>query len=120
MHDEPITVAGDGSQTRSICYIDDTVAGILALAASSESGPINIGNGDEMSMLELAERIEQLVGSSSPITFVDLPLDDPKVRCPDISLARRLLGWQPHIDAETGLTKTIEWFLSQRASSQRS
>jgi len=114
MHDEPITVAGDGSQTRSICYVDDTVAGVLALAASCESGPVNIGNGDEMSMLELAERIKRLVGSSAPITFVDLPTDDPRVRCPDISLAHQLLGWQPHVDAEVGLTNTIEWFASQR------
>ena len=114
MHNEPITVAGDGSQTRSICYVDDTVAGIVALAASAESGPVNIGNGDEMSMLELAERIKRLVGSSAPITFVDLPTDDPRVRCPDISLAHQLLGWQPHVDAEVGLTNTIEWFASQR------
>ncbi len=113
VNSEAITVAGDGSQTRSICYIDDTVAGILALASSSECGPVNIGNGEETTMLELAERIKRLVGSSSPITFVDLPKDDPRVRCPDISLARRLLGWKPEVDSEAGLTKTIEWFASR-------
>ncbi|MBA3265026.1 MAG: SDR family oxidoreductase [Nocardioidaceae bacterium] len=113
VNSEAITVAGDGSQTRSICYIDDTVAGILALASSSECGPVNIGNGEETTMLELAERIKRLVGSSSPITFVDLPKDDPRVRCPDISLARRLLGWKPEVDSEAGLTKTIEWFVSR-------
>src|SRR3712207_3882110 len=79
----PLTVAGDGSQTRSICYVDDTVRGILAMAFSHEAGPVNIGNPDELSMLELARWIVELTGSSSEISFIDLPVDDPKVRRPD-------------------------------------
>ncbi len=111
---EPLTVAGDGTQTRSICYVDDTVAGILAAADSSEAGPINIGNPDEMSMLDLAERIRRLTKTSSPITFVDLPTDDPKQRCPDTSLARERLGWTPQVSSDDGLARTVEWFAAQR------
>ncbi len=107
---EPITVAGDGSQTRSICFVDDTVEGILLLAASSEPGPINIGNPDEMSMLELAERIRRLTASTSSIEFVDLPTDDPRRRCPDGTLARDLLGWAPRVSADEGLNRTVAWF----------
>ncbi|MGB3443781.1 MAG: NAD-dependent epimerase/dehydratase family protein [Actinophytocola sp.] len=106
----PITVAGDGSQTRSICYIDDTVRGILDFAFSDHAGPVNIGNPDETSMLRLAERIRDITGSGSPIEFVDLPVDDPKVRRPDTALAEKLLGWQPAIDAEQGLRTTVAWF----------
>jgi dTDP-glucose 4,6-dehydratase len=109
---EPITVAGDGRQTRSICYVEDTVDGIILMAASNETGPINIGNGEETTMLELAERIRDLVGSPSPIEFVDLPTDDPKVRCPDTTLARDLLSWKPQIAAEEGLRRTLDWFLT--------
>lgn len=119
MDNEPLTVAGDGSQTRSICYVDDTVAGILALAAGSETGPVNIGNGDEMTILDLAERIKELLGSSAPIQFIDLPTDDPKVRCPDTSLARQRLGWEPLVSADVGLKRTIEWFVSQRQAPQQ-
>jgi dTDP-glucose 4,6-dehydratase len=110
---EPITVAGDGSQTRSICYVDDTVDGIIALANSGQTGPVNIGNQEEMSMLELAERIRDLTGSPSEIGFVDLPVDDPKVRCPDTSLAESMLGWSPQVSADEGLKRTLEWFVSQ-------
>ena len=106
----PITVAGDGSQTRSICYVDDTVAGILALAASDEAGPINIGNQDEMTMLELAERIRTLTGTSSAIEFIDLPTDDPKVRRPDTTRAEQLLGWKPQVHPDDGLRQTLAWF----------
>lgn len=119
MDNEPLTVAGDGSQTRSICYVTDTVAGILALAVSSEPGPLNIGNSDEMTMLDLAERIRELLGSSAPIHYIDLPVDDPKVRCPDTSLAQQLLGWEPLVSTEKGLKKTVDWFVSQRAAPQR-
>jgi dTDP-glucose 4,6-dehydratase len=111
---EPLTVAGDGSQTRSICFVDDTVDGILALAESAEQGPINIGNPDEVTMLELAERIRSLTGSSSPIEFVDLPTDDPRRRCPDGTLARERLGWIPRVPSEEGLRRTLEWFAAQR------
>lgn len=110
---EPLTVAGDGSQTRSICYVEDTVDGILALAASSESGPVNIGNPDEMTMLELAERVRQLAASSSLIEFIDLPTDDPRQRCPDATLARELLGWTPQVSSAEGLRRTIDWFSEQ-------
>ena len=115
--EEPITVAGDGSQTRSICYVDDTVEGILRLAASGHAGPVNIGNRHEISMLALAERIRDLVGSTSPIEFVDLPVDDPKVRCPDTTRAAELLGWSARVGAEEGLKRTLEWFLAQARGS---
>jgi dTDP-glucose 4,6-dehydratase len=114
LREEPLTVAGDGSQTRSICFVDDTVEGILALAASSEAGPINIGNPEEMTMLQLAERIRGLTGSTSPIEFVELPTDDPRQRCPDTTLARELLGWTPRVRSDEGLRRTLEWFAAQR------
>jgi dTDP-glucose 4,6-dehydratase len=110
---QPLTVAGDGSQTRSVCYVDDTIRGILALAMSEHSGPINIGNPDEMSILELAQRIGTLTGSPSPIEFVDLPVDDPRVRRPDTRLAHELLGWAPVVDTDEGLRRTIAWFKTQ-------
>ncbi|MBB5782734.1 UDP-glucuronic acid decarboxylase family protein [Nonomuraea jabiensis] len=108
--DEPITVTGDGSQTRSICYVDDTVDGILRMAASDFAGPVNIGNPDELTMVELAGLIRELAGSSSPIEFIDRPVDDPSVRRPDTSLAETELGWRPVVGAEEGLRRTIEWF----------
>ncbi|WP_248966304.1 UDP-glucuronic acid decarboxylase family protein [Sphaerisporangium perillae] len=110
LHGEPITVTGDGSQTRSICYVDDTVEGILAMARSGLQGPINIGNPTELTMLGLAEKIRDLAGSSSPIRFIDRPVDDPAVRRPDTSQAAERLGWQPRVDALSGLRRTIDWF----------
>ncbi|MET8141808.1 UDP-glucuronic acid decarboxylase family protein [Sphaerisporangium sp. NPDC005288] len=107
---EPITVAGDGRQTRSVCYVDDTVEGILTLADSDFAGPVNIGNPTEMSVLELARTIRDLAGSSSPIDFVDRPVDDPGVRRPDTSLAAERLGWRPEVEVTTGLRRTIDWF----------
>jgi dTDP-glucose 4,6-dehydratase len=106
----PLTVAGDGSQTRSICYVDDTVRGILAMAFSGERGPVNIGNPDELSMLRLAEWIRELTGSASPIEFIDLPVDDPKVRRPDTTRAETLLDWRPSVPSEEGLRRTVAWF----------
>jgi len=106
----PLTVAGDGSQTRSLCYVEDTVEGILALAASDHPGPVNIGSSHEMTMLELAERVRDAASSSSPIRFVDLPEDDPRVRRPDTTLAGELLGWQPRTPFDEGLRRTLEWF----------
>jgi dTDP-glucose 4,6-dehydratase len=106
----PLTVAGDGSQTRSICYVDDTVAGILAMAHHDYSGPVNIGNPEEMTVLELAETIRDLAASRVPITFVDRPADDPAVRRPDTMLARERLGWQPSVPSTDGLRRTIDWF----------
>jgi len=110
LREEPLTVAGDGSQTRSICYVDDTVSGILALAGSGHPGPVNIGNPEEMSVLELATRIRDLAGSSSRIRFVERPVDDPAVRRPDTSLAERVLAWRPSVSSEDGLGRTITWF----------
>jgi len=112
---EPLTIAGDGSQTRSLCYVEDTVEGILALAASDQRGPVNIGSSEEMSVLELAERVRDVSGSASPIEFVDLPQDDPKQRRPDTTLAAELLAWEPQVPVDEGLKKTLEWFAAQVA-----
>lgn len=107
---QPLTLHGDGSQTRSFCFIDDMVEGIWRLMQSSVTDPVNLGNPQEMSLLELAKKIVILSGSSSPIVFTPLPVDDPKVRQPDITRARTLLGWEPTVDLEEGLRRTIEWF----------
>ncbi|MBO4255186.1 UDP-glucuronic acid decarboxylase family protein [Streptomyces griseorubiginosus] len=106
----PLTVAGDGSQTRSLCYVDDTVDGVLALAASGERGPVNIGGGEEITMLDLARRIIDLTGSASRVRFVERPADDPARRRPDTRLARERLGWQPRVGWAEGLERTIGWF----------
>jgi len=105
-----ITVYGDGSQTRSFCYVSDLVDGIYRLLMSREHEPVNIGNPDEMTLLKLARIIIKLTGSKSRIVYETLPVDDPKVRRPDIKKAKRLLGWKPKIELEEGLSKTIEWF----------
>jgi dTDP-glucose 4,6-dehydratase len=110
---EPITVAGDGTQTRSIQYVDDLVEGVLRLAESDLPGPVNIGNPQEISMLELAEVVRELTGSTSPITFIGRPEDDPTVRRPDISLAMRELAWAPQFGLQEGLQRTIDWFRSE-------
>jgi dTDP-glucose 4,6-dehydratase len=110
INDEPITVAGDGSQTRSVCYVDDLVEGIIRMGHSDLAGPVNLGNPHEMSVLQLAEWIRDLAGSRSPIEFIARPQDDPTVRQPDISYARTALGWAPTIAVEDGLKQTIEWF----------
>jgi dTDP-glucose 4,6-dehydratase len=105
-----LTVYGDGSQTRSFCYVDDEIRGILALLDSNEMGPINIGNPVEFTMLELAELVLELTGSQSELVYEALPADDPMQRCPDITLARELLKWEPTVDLREGLRHTIEWF----------
>jgi dTDP-glucose 4,6-dehydratase len=110
INDEPITVAGDGSQTRSVCYVDDLVDGVVRMLHSDLDGPVNLGNPHEMSVLELAGWIRELAGSRSPIHFVARPQDDPTVRQPDISRARTMLGWEPRVAVEDGLIRTIEWF----------
>jgi dTDP-glucose 4,6-dehydratase len=107
---DPITVAGDGKQTRSVCYVDDLIEGILRFARTDHPGPMNIGNPSEISMLELAEWIRDLVGSESEISFIERPTDDPAVRRPDITLACRTLGWEPVVEVEEGLRRTIDWF----------
>ena len=107
---EPITVSGDGSQTRSVCYVGDMVEGILRMLRSPHPGPVNLGNPAELTVLELAETIRQMTGSQSPITFVPRPQDDPMVRQPRIDLASELLGWKPEVDLPEGLARTIAWF----------
>ncbi len=110
---EPITIFGDGSQTRSFCCISDNVEGIFRLMESGLSEPVNIGNPAEMTILELAEKIIEMTGSDSKIVYKELPVDDPKVRQPDISLAKRALGWEPKMPLEEGLRKTVKYFNSR-------
>lgn len=107
---EPLTVYGDGSQTRSFCYVDDLVEGFRRLMEVEYSLPVNLGNPEEYRVLELAHVVKELTGSSSPIVFRPLPEDDPKQRRPDITLARRLLGWEPRVPVREGLERTIGWF----------
>jgi len=107
---EDLTVFGDGGQTRSICYVDDLVEGIYRLLHSDHTGPINIGNPEELTVLDVAERILKLVGSKSKIVYRDLPPDDPKVRRPDISLARKILDWNPKVSPDEGLARTLPYF----------
>jgi dTDP-glucose 4,6-dehydratase len=106
----PLTVFGDGSQTRSFCFMDDLVEGIWRLLNSEEVLPVNIGNPSEMTILEFARKVIELTGTESEIVFKDLPEDDPKVRQPDITRARTLLGWEPKVDLDTGLGRTLEFF----------
>jgi dTDP-glucose 4,6-dehydratase len=113
LNEQPLTVAGDGTQTRSVCYVDDLVAGLLQLLHSSHPGPMNLGNPHEMRILDLAEMVRDVVGSRSPIEFVPRPEDDPTVRQPDISLAGAVLGWAPKVSVEDGLKQTVAWFRDQ-------
>lgn len=107
---EELTVFGDGSQTRSFCYVSDLIEGIRRLLASDETEPVNVGNPREMTIQEFAETILRLTGSASELSFHPLPEDDPKVRQPDISKARRILGWEPEVSLEEGLGQTVEYF----------
>ena len=115
---EPITVFGNGLQTRSFCYIDDLAQGIRQLLYSDYNEPVNLGNPNEMTVLELAKCVIRIVGSKSGIEFRPLPQDDPRVRQPDISRAKRILGWQPSVDVRTGLVKTIDYFRNTQMVSQ--
>ena len=110
LHGEDLTVFGDGSQTRSFCYVDDQVEGIWRLLHADEAMPVNIGNPHEMTILEFAEKVIEITGSRSRMTFKDLPQDDPQVRQPDITKARELLGWEPTVDLDEGLQRTLEYF----------
>ena len=110
IRDEPLTVYGDGSQTRSLCYVSDLVRGVLAALERADELPVNLGNPEEVTVLKLAETIVRLAGSKSKIVFRDLPVDDPKQRRPDITRARRLIGWEPEVGLEDGLTRTLEYF----------
>jgi dTDP-glucose 4,6-dehydratase len=113
---QPITVYGDGRQTRSFCYVSDLIEGIWRLAQSDEHEPTNIGNPQEITILEFAERIRSLTGVTTPIVFKPLPQDDPKQRCPDISKARRVLRWEPKVNLEEGLRVTLDYFRQQVAT----
>ena len=108
LQDRPITVFGDGSQTRSFCYVDDLIRGIIALAESGHHEPVNIGNPNEFTLLELAKTVLEATGARSEIIFEALPTDDPQVRQPDISLAQEILGWEPAVDLREGLRRTID------------
>lgn len=112
LDNKPLTIFGDGSQTRSFCFVDDLVEGIYRLLLSDRELPTNIGNPDEMTIREFAERVIKLTGSSSPVTYQDLPEDDPKKRRPDITIARSVLDWQPRVPLDKGLSKTIDYFRS--------
>ena len=112
---EDLTVYGDGSQTRSFCYVSDEIEGFLRLAKSDEHLPVNIGNPNEFTILECAQQVLKVTGSESKICYEPLPPDDPKQRCPDISKARRLLGWEPSIDLETGLRMSLDYFRNAAA-----
>jgi dTDP-glucose 4,6-dehydratase len=109
LHGDPVTVHGDGSQTRSLCYVDDLVEGLWRLITSDYAAPMNVGNPEETKVLELARLIVELVDSPSELTFVDRPVDDPQQRCPDITLARAKLGWEPRVAMREGLARTIDW-----------
>jgi dTDP-glucose 4,6-dehydratase len=113
---EPMTVFGDGSQTRSFCYVSDLIDGIYRLLLSEETEPVNIGNPVELTVLEFARRIRDLTGTSSEIVFRPLPMDDPKVRQPDITKARARLGWEPKVSLAEGLPRTIEYFRTLKAA----
>jgi len=110
LKNEPITVYGDGKQTRSFCYISDLIEGIYKLMVSKINEPVNLGNPEEHTILEFAEIIKELTKSKSKIIFKKLPVDDPHIRCPDISKAKKELGWEPKISLKEGLNKTIDWF----------
>jgi dTDP-glucose 4,6-dehydratase len=106
---KPLTVYGDGSQTRSLCYVDDLIRGLHLLAESGEHLPVNLGNPDkELTMLELAQTVIRITGSSSEVVFEALPTDDPQVRRPDITRARQILGWEPEVDLDEGLRRWVK------------
>jgi dTDP-glucose 4,6-dehydratase len=113
---EPLTVFGDGSQTRSFIYVSDLVDGLWRLMHAPVHEPVNIGNPCETSLLDLAKRVIRLTGSASEIVFEPLPIDDPRVRQPDITRARTLLGWEPRVDVDEGLRQTIDWFRDRLAA----
>jgi dTDP-glucose 4,6-dehydratase len=119
LRNEDVTVFGDGTQTRSFCYIGDLVDGILRLMDSDTNEPVNIGNPNEVTIEQIAGSIIRLVGSTSRIVYRPLPQDDPKQRKPDITRARRILGWEPHIGLEEGLAKTVGYFKTKLAAEAR-
>jgi dTDP-glucose 4,6-dehydratase len=110
LSNEPLTIFGDGSQTRSFCYVSDLIEGVFRLAMSDQHGPVNIGNPVEMTIRQFAEKIISITGATGGITFKELPVDDPKVRQPDITRARKLFGWEPRVDFDSGIRSTIDYF----------
>ncbi len=116
MEGKPLTVYGDGGQTRSFCYVDDLITGVLGLLRSDHIGPVNIGNPNEFTIVELARAVLDVTGSSSEIAYEPLPTDDPSQRQPDITLAREVLGWEPRIQLQEGLTRTLEWYRRERVT----
>jgi dTDP-glucose 4,6-dehydratase len=118
LRDEPLTVFGDGSQTRSFCYVSDLIDGIYRLLLSDETEPVNVGNPVELSVLQFAHRIRDLTKATSEIVFRPLPVDDPRVRQPDITKARTKLGWEPKVPLDEGLARTIEYFRSTLAATE--
>jgi dTDP-glucose 4,6-dehydratase len=116
LNGEPLTVFGDGSQTRSFCYVSDLIDGIFRLAMSDYHSPVNIGNPQEMTIKQFAEKIREITGTKSRIEYKPLPVDDPKVRQPDITRARKLLGWEPKVEFDAGIRRTIEYFRERLAS----
>ena len=117
---QPLTVYGDGRQTRSFCYVSDLIEGIYRLLESSEHEPVNIGNPQEITIKEFADRILALTGSPAPLEFRPLPQDDPKQRCPDIAKARRILKWEPRVNLDEGLRLTLKYFQKRVAETRRS
>jgi len=113
LNGDPLTIYGDGSQTRSFCYVDDLIRGIVGMIDSAEGGPLNLGNPEEFTVTEFARLVLRLTGSDSPVEHLPLPVDDPTRRCPVITRASQVLGWQPEVSVEDGVRRTIEWFRSR-------
>ena len=109
LNGDPLTIHGEGLQTRSLCYVDDLIEGLWRLLSSDATGPVNLGNPEEITVNHLAQLVRTLTASSSEVVHVERPVDDPSVRCPDISLARRVLGWEPRVQLEEGMARTIDW-----------
>jgi dTDP-glucose 4,6-dehydratase len=115
---EPLTIYGDGTQTRSVQYVDDLIEGVFRLMRSSERRPVNIGNPTEMGVRQIAETVIEISGTESELVFGSLPEDDPKRRCPDITRAKEILGWEPHVPAHEGLKWTLDWFAQKLGRSE--
>jgi nucleoside-diphosphate-sugar epimerase len=113
LNGDPLTIYGDGSQTRSFCYVDDLIRGIVSMIDCAESGPVNLGNPEEFTVADFAQLILRVTGSDSPVEHLPLPVDDPTRRCPVITRASQVLGWQPQIQVEDGVRRTVEWFRSR-------
>ncbi len=113
LNGDPLTIYGDGSQTRSFCYVDDLIRGIMGMIDCAESGPVNLGNPEEFTVAEFARLVLRVTGSDSPVEYLPLPVDDPTRRCPVIARASQVLGWQPQIRVEDGVRRTVEWFRSR-------